>query len=132
MLILLLHVFAITDSEILIDNYDVIRCDRNGNGGGIACYTRNDLSYTQKNLFPNEIQKFSFEIHLLKTEPITAGIVYQPPNQTNFIKTLNENFAKLATTNKESYILSNFDINLYYHGKYIICKKSRDSFEISF
>ena len=48
---------------------------------------------------------FFFEIHLPKTRPITVGIVYQPPNQTNFIKTLNENFAELDTTNKETYII---------------------------
>ena len=59
-----------------------------------------------------------------KTELITVGVVYRPPNQTNFIKTLNENFAKLDTTNKETYILGDFDINLYHNGKYIICKNN--------
>ena len=59
-----------------------------------------------------------------KTELITVGVVYRPPNQTNFIKTLNENFAKLDTTNKETYILGDFNINLYHNGKYIICKNN--------
>ena len=104
---------SITNSEILIDNYDLLRCDRNRNGGGVACYyIINDLSYTKKNLFPNDIENVFFEIHLPKTKPITVGIVYRPPNQTNFIKTLNENFAKLDTTNKETYILGDFNINL--------------------
>ena len=115
---------SITNSEILIDNYDLLRCDRNRNGGGVACYIRNDLSYTQKNLFPNDIENVFFEIHLPKTKPITVGIVYRPPNQTNFIKTLNENFAKLDTTNKETYILGDFNINLYHNGKYIIWKNN--------
>ena len=53
------------------------------------------------------------EIHLPKAKPITVGIVYWPPNQTNFIKTLNENFAKLDTANKETYILGDFNTNLY-------------------
>ena len=91
---------SITISEILIDDYDLLRCDRNRNGGGVACYVRSDLSYTQKNLFPNDIENVFFAIHLLKSKPITVGIVYRPPNQTNFIKTLNENFAKLDPTNK--------------------------------
>ena len=78
------------------------------------------MSYTQKNLYPNDIENVFFEIHLPKTKPIAVGIVYQPPNQTNFIKTLNENFAKLDTTNKETYILGDFNINLYHNGKYII------------
>ena len=70
------------------------------------------------------LKMFIFEIHLPKTKPITVGIVYRPPNQTNFIKTLNENFAKLDTTNKETYILGDFNINLYHNGKYIICKNN--------
>ena len=61
-----------------------------------------------------------FEIHLPKTKLITVGIVYyRPPNQTNFIKTLNQNFAKLDTTDKETYILGDFNINLYHNGKFM-------------
>ena len=49
---------SITNSEFLIVNYDLLLCDRNRNGGGVTCYIRNDLSYTQKNLFPNDIEIF--------------------------------------------------------------------------
>ena len=100
---------SITNSEILIDNYDLLRCDRNRNGGGVACYIRNDLSYIQKNLFPNNIDNVFFEIHLPKTKAITVGIAYRRPNQSIFIKTFNENFAKLDTTNKEACILGDFN-----------------------
>ena len=110
--------------EILINDYDLLRYDRNRNGGRVACYIRNDLSYTQKNIFPNDIENVFFGIHLPKIKPITVGIVYRPPNQTNFIKTLNEHFAKLDITNKETYILGDFNINLYHNGKYIICKNN--------
>ena len=41
---------SITNSEILIDNYDLLRCDGNKNGSGVARYIRNDLSYTQMTL----------------------------------------------------------------------------------
>ena len=115
---------SITNSEILIDNYDLLRCGWNRNGGGVACYIRNNLSYTQTNLFPNDIENVFFEIHLPETKPITVGIVYRPPNQTNFIKTLNQNVAKLDKTNKETYILGDFNINLCHNGKYIICKNN--------
>ena len=36
---------SIFQSEIQIDNYDLLRCDRNRNGGGVACYIRSDISY---------------------------------------------------------------------------------------
>ena len=57
---------SVTNSEILIDNYDLLCCDPNKNEGGLACYIRNNLSlsYTQKNLFPTDIENVFFEIHL--------------------------------------------------------------------
>ena len=91
---------SFTNGDILIDNYDIIRCDQNRNEGGVACYVRNYVSYTHKTVFPNDIENVFFEIDLPKTKPITVGIVYRPTNQTNFIKTLNKNFTKLDTTKR--------------------------------
>ena len=34
--------------EIQINEYDLLHCDRNRHGGGVACYIRNDLSYNAK------------------------------------------------------------------------------------
>ena len=51
----------IINSEIRIDNYDILCCDRNRNRGGVACYIRNDLSYTLKNVFPNDMKMFSLK-----------------------------------------------------------------------
>ena len=75
----------ILDSEIEIDNYQILRCDNNRKGGGVVCYVRNDLSYIEKDLFLEEIENMLFEILLLKTKPITVGIIYRPPNQNNFL-----------------------------------------------
>ena len=93
-----------TNSEILIDNYDLLRCYQNRKGDWFACYIRNDLSYTQINLFSNDIENVFFEIHLPKTKLITVGIAYRRPNESN-------------STNKETYILGDFNINLYHNGK---------------
>ena len=114
---------SITNSEIIIDNYD-LRSHQNRNGGGVACYIRKDYSYAQKNLFPNDMENIFFEIHLPKTKPKTVGIVYGPRNQTNFIKILDEKFVKLDTTNKGTQVLGDLNINLYHNGKYIICKNN--------
>ena len=106
---------SVTNSEILIVNYDLLRCDRNRKGGGVVCCIRNDLSYAQKNLLPNDTENVFFEIYLPKTKSITVGTVYQPPNHFNFIKTLSEHFVKLDTANKKNYILGDFNINLYHN-----------------
>lgn len=80
---------SLTDSGVLIDNYNLLRCGR----------------------------YFLSKILLPKTKPITAEVIYRPPNQTNFFKALNENFATHDTTFKESYVLADFNINFYYNGK---------------
>ena len=108
-----------------IDNYQIIRCNRNRKGGEIACYVRNDLSYIEKDFFPEETENIFFEILLpSKTKPITVGIIYRPPNQNNFLQTLNEDFAKLDTLKNELYILGDFNINLYQNQNYTGCKNN--------
>ena len=39
---------SVPTSEIQIDEYDLLHCDRNRHGEGVACYIRNDLSYNVK------------------------------------------------------------------------------------
>ena len=75
-----------TDSELLTDNSDLLCCDRNRNSAGVACYITHDLSYTPKNLFPNDINNVFFGTPLPKTKPITVGIIYRPPDQKKLIR----------------------------------------------
>ena len=53
---------SVLEPEIEIDNYNILRCDRNRRGGGVACYIRNDLSYNIISVFPSEIESVFFEI----------------------------------------------------------------------
>ena len=68
------------------------------------------------------ILKLFIEIFLPKTKPMTVGMVYPPPSQTSFLETMNEHFYKLDTINKETYILGDFNINLYLNNKYVFEK----------
>ena len=110
---------SIFDSEVEIDGYNTLRFDRNRHGGGVACYVRNDLSFTKRNYFPHDIETIFIEIFLPKTKPMTVGIVYRPPSQTSFLETMNEHFYKLDTINKETYILGDFKINLYLNNMFL-------------
>ena len=110
---------SIFQSEIQIDNYDLLRCDRNRNGGGVAYYIRSDISYVQKDFFPIVIENIFFKILLLKTTPITVGIMYRPPSQTNFLEILNMTFEKVDIGKNEIYILDDFNINMYHNSRYI-------------
>ena len=111
---------SIFQSEIEIDNYDLLRCDRNRNGGSVTCYIRSDISYVQENSFPNVIENIFFEILLPKTTPITVGLMYRLPNQTNFLEILNMTFEKVDIDKKEKYILGDFNVNMYHNNRYIV------------
>ena len=103
---------SVLEPDIEIDNYKILRCDRNRHGGGVACYIRNDLSYNIISVFPSEIESVFFEILLPNSKLIKAGTLYLPPNQSNFLEVLNENMNKIDSISNETYILGGFNINL--------------------
>ena len=75
---------SVFQSEIERGNHDLLRCDRNRNGGGVAYYIRSNISYMQKEFFPSVTENIFFQILLPKITPITVGITYRPPIQTIF------------------------------------------------
>ena len=48
-----------------------------------------------------------------------AGIIYRSSSQNNFLEILNKNFPSIDTDAKGTYILVDFDINLYENKKHI-------------
>ena len=56
---------TIPDSEVNFPVYDILRCDRNRNSGGVACYIRKDLCFYTRTLHCKEIQNLVFDILLL-------------------------------------------------------------------
>ena len=92
-------------SEIQINEYELLCCDRNRHGAGVACYIRNDLSSNVQSYFPKDIKNIFFELLLPNTKPIVVGTVYRPPNQTNFMEIFNQNLPKVDTNNAQTYIL---------------------------
>ena len=68
---------SVLASEILIDEYDLLRCDRNRHGEGVACYIRNDLRYNVKSYFPKDIENIFFKLLLPNTKPVVVGTIYR-------------------------------------------------------
>ena len=67
---------SIFDLEIEIDGYNILHFNRNRQGRRVACYERNDLSFTKRIYFPHDIETIFIEIFLPKTKPKRVGIVY--------------------------------------------------------
>ena len=94
---------TVTNNEINIEGYSILRHDRNRQGGGVACYVRNDISFNQVYIFSNETENIFFEIFLPNSHTITVGIFYRPPNQSKFLDNITNDFTKLNTEKKRDH-----------------------------
>ena len=117
---------SVLNSEVDIENYVIIRCDRNRNGGGVACYIRSDICFNELHIFSNEVENICFNIFLKNLQPISIGVFYRPPNQSRFLEEISNDFNKLYTEKNEVIILGDLNINLLQNSKYILnIKNSR-------
>ena len=83
--------------EISIDNYKIVRCNRNRHCGGVVCAIRNDLSYNILSAFPCEIENIFFGILI----PVIVGTIYHPSSQNNFLELLNSNMNKINSVDNK-------------------------------
>ena len=49
---------SVSDQEVDINGYSILRNDRDRNGGGVACYVRTNLCCNSTNIFSNSIEHF--------------------------------------------------------------------------
>ena len=104
---------SVLDGEINIDGYELVRSDQNRHGGGVACYIRNDISFSVRGDFSSEIENIFLDILLPKTKPLLIGILYRPPDQSKFLDNLSTSISQTYSFNEqEVYILGNLNINL--------------------
>jgi len=103
---------TIQDEEIKIQGYNLIRNDRNRNGGGVACYVRDDIHFNIREELVDEMESIFFDIILPKSKPILLGVVYRPPNQLNFLSNFSDKLSSIFGTNfQEIYILGDINID---------------------
>ena len=111
---------SITNAEVNINGYSIIRNHRNRNGGGVACYIRNDLCFDIKNIFSNSIELVFFEILIPKVKPVAIGIFYRPPNGNEFFNIFSNSFQQIDSKTNEIFLLGDFKINLFQNRKFIL------------
>ena len=79
---------SILNSELDIDEYDLIRLNHSRKGDGVACYIRKSLSYNRKTSFCRNIEHIFVDIFLPKSKPILVGALYRPPEKSDFMEHL--------------------------------------------
>ena len=117
---------TVLDSEIYIENYEILQFNRNRHRVGVACYIRSDISYKVIFFLPNGIESITFDILMPHTKPITIGIIYRPQNH-RFVDIFEENLPKFNTSYREMYVLGHFNINLFENGRYVFDKFSNNN-----
>ena len=101
-----------TDSSISIDGYSLIRRDRDGHGGGVCFYIRDDIPYkTRPDLCNDDLEDLWLEILLPKSKPIYASVCYRNDKNNNLLKCLENSMSKLRP-DCDFIILGDFNICL--------------------
>ena len=73
---------SIDDSQINVEGYDVIRKDRDLNGGGVALYIHKSLNFKQcDDLYKYEVEVVSAEIKVGNYKPFIVTSLYRPPDK---------------------------------------------------
>ena len=57
---------TLPDLKVNLPGYDILWCDKNRNGGGVACYRRKDLCFNTRSLNCKGIENIIFDILLPK------------------------------------------------------------------
>ena len=71
---------AIDDSHIAIDEYDVIRKDRNSVGGAVALYVHKSVDFKGcDDLINSDIEAISAKIKTGNYKPFLVTSIYRPP-----------------------------------------------------
>ena len=71
---------TIDNSHVEIDDYVVVRNDRNGHSGGVAMYRHKTINYRlREDLAYSEIESVSMQVEVGNYKPFTVTSVYRPP-----------------------------------------------------
>ena len=105
----------ITDNEISIDGYKIIRLDRSRHGGGVALYISNNLSH--KVIFSGNS---CFECVIVSIQfgycKVCVCLLYRPPNSNNdFFDSLYDILCTLDISLFSNFLLlGDFNVDFFY------------------
>ena len=94
--------------------YEIVRRDRNRNGGDVASYLRNNIPYVERSdLIPENVEALCLEIRKPKSKPVLLSTWYRPPDSNIELLECFENFLKKTDDeNKEIIITGDFNCDM--------------------
>ena len=108
---------TISDEQVFIDGYTIIRNDRRRTGGGVCIYVRSSLNYNVRHDLPcDKHEILSINISKPNCSPFNVTALYRPPNSdTSFFITMENVVAELDNESIEFFLLG--DLNCDYLTK---------------
>jgi hypothetical protein len=104
----------ITNQDMFIQNYDLIRADRSRTGGGVCLYIRNSINYFERiDLTRDNLEAVCIEVNKPSSASFIVGTIYRPPGASVDSFTNIEQLIKLIDDeNKEFYMLGDLNANM--------------------
>ena len=105
---------SISDKEVNLFGYDIIRKDRCRKGGGVCIFLRNSVNYRKRNeLIPDDLEGVCLEIINPYSKPFIVATVYRPPDCTSeFFHSFDDMIKAIDNENHEMHILSDMNCDL--------------------
>ena len=72
----------ITDDELSLEGYDLIRCDRNRHGGGVCLFIKQSISYNVLHDVNNCVESVWIKV-TVNSQNFGIGCAYRPPSADN-------------------------------------------------
>ena len=105
---------SIDDSLIRIDDYVIVRKDRNVRGGWVALYIHQNVQFElREDLICEELESVTVQIKNGKFKPFFVTSIYKPPGKpVSYFSELESLFGRLESQNKESVITGDINCDL--------------------
>ena len=104
---------SISNHEIKINGYDIVRKDRNRHSGGVAICIRNTINYSiRDDLTDENLETITLEITKPKSKPFLINSWYRPPNSSQeCLNVYEELITRMDSENKEVIFILVGDFN---------------------
>lgn len=97
-----------------IDNYKLLRCDREGRGGGVALYYRENLHISGEKFLSTEFSENIWVNLRLGNKLFTVGTYYRPPrgNFQQFLNEFEDSLSNYSILSDHTVCMGDFNVNL--------------------
>ena len=105
---------TVIDGEVEIDEYQIIRNDRNSFGGGVALYIHDSMPFTVFDAICSNLKSLTIKLNIPCVRPILITTIYRPPGSTvDLFPKLEELLKSLEPDDTEIIFMGDLNCDLF-------------------